>query len=228
MGRRHLRKTDRSAPVKTGAAGAPAAAGERESDVNGAPMTQKKEPVVKTTNGASSGAAAEPKEPGKMPSGGGCSEQCKKETRELKATVKRMEKAMEELQTAMAAMQLTIKQQRGVINQQRDAIRRPQEGETKNEANDVKMSTEADEEDDSARANTPANTVINTTVPKTFQFTAGTKIPTRASIVATARGLKEQPEEELESASESDKEEDDSASVISVAATNNGDNPANH
>lgn len=69
MGRRHLRKTDRSAPVKTGAAGAPAAAGERESDVNGAPMTQKKEPVVKTTNGASSGAAAEPKEPGKMPSG---------------------------------------------------------------------------------------------------------------------------------------------------------------
>lgn len=40
-----------------------------KSDVNGAPMTQKKEPVVKTTNGASSGAAAEPKEPGKMPSG---------------------------------------------------------------------------------------------------------------------------------------------------------------
>ncbi|KAL3230272.1 hypothetical protein MRX96_023490 [Rhipicephalus microplus] len=42
-------------------------------------------------------------------------------------------------------------------------------------------------------------------------------------MVAAARGLEEQPEEELESASESNEEEDDNASVISVAATNNGD-----
>ncbi|KAL3244529.1 hypothetical protein MRX96_002288 [Rhipicephalus microplus] len=40
-------------------------------------------------------------------------------------------------------------------------------------------------------------------------------------MVAVARGLEAQPEEELES--ESNEEEDDSASVISVAATNNGD-----
>ncbi|KAL3206814.1 hypothetical protein MRX96_039898 [Rhipicephalus microplus] len=45
-------------------------------------------------------AAAIPKEPGKMPSGGGCSEQCKKKTREFKASVKKMKKVMEELQTA--------------------------------------------------------------------------------------------------------------------------------
>ncbi|KAL3219977.1 hypothetical protein MRX96_005724 [Rhipicephalus microplus] len=89
-----------------------------KSDVNGAAMTQ-------TSGALSRAAAATLKEPGKMPSGGGCSEQCKKETRELKATVKKMEKAMEELQ---AATQLTIKQQRGVIDEQRDAIRRLQEG----------------------------------------------------------------------------------------------------
>ncbi|KAL3212911.1 hypothetical protein MRX96_051799 [Rhipicephalus microplus] len=92
-----------------------------KSDINGAAMTQ-------TSGALSRAAAATLKEPGKMPSGGGCSEQCKKETRELKATVKKMEKAMEELQTAMAATQLTIKQQRGVIDEQRDAIRRLQEG----------------------------------------------------------------------------------------------------
>ncbi|KAL3170246.1 hypothetical protein MRX96_015283 [Rhipicephalus microplus] len=40
-------------------------------------------------------------------------------------------------------------------------------------------------------------------------------------MVAVARGLKAQSEEELES--ESNEEEDDSASVISVATTNNGD-----
>ncbi|KAH8022771.1 hypothetical protein HPB51_005069 [Rhipicephalus microplus] len=95
-----------------------------KSDVNHAAMTQ--------TSGALSRAAAPTlKEPGKMPSGGGggCSEQCKKETWELKDTVKKMKKAMEELQTAMAATQLTIKQQRGVIDEQRDAIRRLQEGD---------------------------------------------------------------------------------------------------
>ncbi|KAL3228124.1 hypothetical protein MRX96_004040 [Rhipicephalus microplus] len=92
-----------------------------KSDVNRAAMTQ-------TSGAPNRAAAATLKEPGKMPSGGGGSEQCKKETRELKATVKKMEKAMEELQTAMAATQLTIKQQRGVIDQQRDAIRRLQEG----------------------------------------------------------------------------------------------------
>ncbi|KAH8018469.1 hypothetical protein HPB51_007475 [Rhipicephalus microplus] len=61
-----------------------------KSDVNRAAMTQK-------SGAPSRAAAAMLKEPGKMPSGGGCSEQCKKETRELKATVKKMEKAMEEL-----------------------------------------------------------------------------------------------------------------------------------
>lgn len=81
-----------------------------KSDVNRAAMTQ-------TSGALSRAAAATLKEPGKMPSGGGCSEQCKKETRELKATIKKMEKAMEELQTAMAVTQLTIKQQRGVIDQ---------------------------------------------------------------------------------------------------------------
>ncbi|KAL3235893.1 hypothetical protein MRX96_022323 [Rhipicephalus microplus] len=88
-------------------------------------------------------AAATLKEPGKMPSGGGggCSEQCKKETRELKDIVKKMQKAMEELQTAMAATQLTIKQQRGVIDEQRDAIRRLQKGGSRNEANN-KMATD--------------------------------------------------------------------------------------
>ncbi|KAL3182602.1 hypothetical protein MRX96_034522 [Rhipicephalus microplus] len=80
-----------------------------KSDVNRTAMTQ-------TSGALSRAAAATLKEPGKMPSGGGCSEQCKKETRELKDTVKKMEKAMEELQTAMAGTQLTIKQQRGVID----------------------------------------------------------------------------------------------------------------
>lgn len=158
-----------------------------------------------------------------MPSGSSCSEQCKKETRELKATVQKMEKAMEELQTAMAAMQLTIKQQRGVIDQQRDAIRRLQEGEARDEANDNKMTTDADEKDNGTLANIAGNAFANTTTPETFQFTAKATIPTRASIVAAARGLEEQPEEEIESASESDEEEDDSASVTSVAAINNGD-----
>ncbi|KAL3244528.1 hypothetical protein MRX96_002287 [Rhipicephalus microplus] len=92
-----------------------------KSDVNRATMTQR-------SGAPNRVAAATLKEPGKMPSGGGCSEQCKKETRELKATVKKMEKAMKEFQTAWVAMQLTIKQQRGVIDQQRDAIRRLQEG----------------------------------------------------------------------------------------------------
>ncbi|KAL3170248.1 hypothetical protein MRX96_015285 [Rhipicephalus microplus] len=92
-----------------------------KSDVNRAAMTQK-------SGAPNRAAAATLKEPGKMASGSSCSEQCKIETWELKATVKKMEKAMEELQTAMAATQLTIKQQRGVIDQQRDAIRRLQEG----------------------------------------------------------------------------------------------------
>ncbi|KAL3228649.1 hypothetical protein MRX96_023783 [Rhipicephalus microplus] len=61
-----------------------------KSDVNRAAMMQK-------SGALSRAAAATLKEPGKTPSGGGCSEQCKKETRELKATVKKMEKAMEEL-----------------------------------------------------------------------------------------------------------------------------------
>ncbi|KAH7933111.1 hypothetical protein HPB49_008339 [Dermacentor silvarum] len=187
-----------------------------KSDVNRAAMTQK--------SGAPSGAAAAtPKEPGKMPSGSSCSEQCKKVTRELKATVQKMEKAMEELQTAMAAMQLTIKQQRGVIDQQRDAIRRLQEGEARDEANDNKLTTDADEKDNGTLANIAGNAFANTTTPETFQFTAKATIPTRASIVAAARGLEEQPEEEIESASESDEEEGDSASVTSVAAINNGD-----
>lgn len=186
-----------------------------KSDVTRAAMTQKSR--------APSGAAAASKEPGKTPSSGGCSEQCKKETRELKATVKKMEKAMEELQTAMAAMQLTIKHQRGVIDQQRDAIRRLQERGTGTEANNNKMATDADEEDSGIPTNIMGSTAINTTTPKIFQLTAKTRTPTRASIVAAARGLEEQHEEELESASESDEEEEDSASVISAAATNNGD-----
>ncbi|KAH6923032.1 hypothetical protein HPB50_020756 [Hyalomma asiaticum] len=186
-----------------------------KSDVTRAAMTQKSR--------APSGAAAASKEPGKTPSSGGCSEQCKKETRELKATVKKMEKAMEELQTAMAAMQLTIKQQRGVIDQQRDAIRRLQERGTGIEANSNKMATDADEEDSGIPTNIMGSTAINTTTPKIFQLTAKTRTPTRASIVAAARGLEEQHEEELESASESDEEEEDSASVIWAAATNNGD-----
>ncbi|KAL3189090.1 hypothetical protein MRX96_003230 [Rhipicephalus microplus] len=92
-----------------------------KSDVNRMAMAQK-------SGAPNSAAAATLKEPGKMPSGGGCSEQCKKETRELKATVKKREKAMEELKMVMAATQLTIKEQRGVIDQQRDAIRWLQEG----------------------------------------------------------------------------------------------------
>lgn len=187
-----------------------------KSDVNRAAMTQK-------SRAPSGAAAATPKEPGKMPSGSSCSEQCKKETRELKATVQKMEKAMEELQTAMAAMQLTIKQQRGVIDQQRDAIRRLQEGEARDEANDNKMTTDADEKDNGTLANIAGNAFANTTTPETFQFTAKATIPTRASIVTAARGLEEQPEEEIESASESEEEEDDSASVTSVAAINNRD-----
>ncbi|KAL3200816.1 hypothetical protein MRX96_013086 [Rhipicephalus microplus] len=184
-----------------------------KSDINGAAMTQ-------TSGALSRAAAATLKEPGKMPSGGGCSEQCKKETRELKATVKKMEKAMEELQTAMAATQLTIKQQRGVIDEQRDAIRRLQEGGSRNEANN-KMATDADEDDNGTPTNITGNRFVNTTTPKTYQFTAKAKTPTRASMIAVARGLEAQHEEELES--ESNEEEDDSASVISVATTNNGD-----
>ncbi|KAH8027845.1 hypothetical protein HPB51_010491 [Rhipicephalus microplus] len=184
-----------------------------KSDINGAAMTQ-------TSGALSRAAAATLKEPGKTPSGGGCSEQCKKETRELKATVKKMEKAMEELQTAMAATQLTIKQQRGVIDEQRDAIRRLQEGGSRNEANN-KMATDADEDDNGTPTNITGNRFVNTTTPKTYQFTAKAKTPTRASMIAVARGLEAQHEEELES--ESNEEEDDSASVISVATTNNGD-----
>ncbi|KAH7955233.1 hypothetical protein HPB51_028167 [Rhipicephalus microplus] len=160
------------------------------------------------------------KEPGKMPSGGGCSEQCKKETRELKATVKKMEKAMEELQTAMAATKLTIKQQRGVIDQQRDAIRRLQEKGSRNEANN-KMATDADEDDNGTPTNIAGNHFVNTATPKTYQFTAKAKTLTRASIVAVARGFQAQPEEGLES--ESNEEKVDSASVISVATTNHRD-----
>ncbi|KAL1469892.1 hypothetical protein MTO96_024765 [Rhipicephalus appendiculatus] len=186
-----------------------------KSDVTRAAMTQKSR--------APSGETAASKEPSKTPSNGGCSEQCKKETRELKATVKEMEKAMEELQTAMAAMQLTIKQQRGVIDQQRDAIRRLQEREPGIEANNNKMATDAEEEDSGIPTNNMGSTAINTTTPKIFQLTAKTRTPTRASIVAAARGLEEQHEEELESASESDEEEEDSALAISAAATNNGD-----
>ncbi|KAH7958980.1 hypothetical protein HPB49_007055 [Dermacentor silvarum] len=112
-----------------------------KSDVNRAAMTQK--------SGAPSGAAAAtPKEPGKMPSGSSCSEQCKKETRELKAT-----------------------------------------GEARDEANDNKMTTDADEKDNGTLANIAGNAFANTTTPETFQFTAKATIPTRASIVAAARGL---------------------------------------
>ncbi|KAL3209480.1 hypothetical protein MRX96_009215 [Rhipicephalus microplus] len=135
-----------------------------KSDVNGAAMTQ-------TSGALSRAAAATLKEPGKMPSGGGCSEQCKKETRELKVTIKKMEKAMEELQTAMAVTQLTIKQQRGVIDEQRDAIRRLQEGGSRNEANN-KMATDADEDDNGTPTNIAGNRFVNTTNPKTYQFTA--------------------------------------------------------
>ncbi|KAH7949901.1 hypothetical protein HPB49_016572 [Dermacentor silvarum] len=85
------------------------------------------------------------------------------------------------------------------------------------------MTTDADEKDNGTLANIAGNAFANTTTPETFQFTAKATIPTRASIVAAARGLEEQPEEEIESASESDEEEDDSASVTSVAAINNGD-----
>ncbi|KAH7959096.1 hypothetical protein HPB49_008244 [Dermacentor silvarum] len=153
-----------------------------KSDVNRVAMTQK--------SGAPSGAAAAtPKEPGKMPSGSSCSEQRKKETQELKATVQKMEKAMEELQTVMAAMQLTIKQQRGVIDQQRDAIRRLQEGEARDEANDNKMTTDADEKDNATLANIAGNAFANTTTPETFQFTAKATIPTRASIVAAQEAI---------------------------------------
>ncbi|KAL3217953.1 hypothetical protein MRX96_031872 [Rhipicephalus microplus] len=127
---------------------------------------------------------------------------------------------MEELQTAMAAMQLTIKQQRGVIDQQRDAIRRLQEGGSRNKATN-KMATDADEDDNGTPTNIAGNAFVNTRTPKTYQFTAKAKAPRRASMVAVARGLEAQPEEELES--KSNGEEDDSASVILVAATNNGD-----
>ncbi|KAH8034093.1 hypothetical protein HPB51_020110 [Rhipicephalus microplus] len=131
-----------------------------------------------------------------------------------------MKKAMEELQTAMAATQLTIKQQRGVIDEQRDAIRRLQEGGSRNKANN-KMATDADEDDNGTSTNIAGNRFVNTTTPKTYQLTAKAKTPTRASMIAVARGLEAQHEEELES--ESNKEEDGSASVISVATTNNGD-----
>ncbi|KAH8034814.1 hypothetical protein HPB51_003045 [Rhipicephalus microplus] len=128
-----------------------------KSDVNHAAMTQ-------TSGALSRAAAATLKKPGKMPSGGGggCSEQCKKETRELKDTVKKMEKAMEELKTAMVATQLTIKQQRGVIDEQRDAIRRLQEGGSRNEANN-KMATDADEVDNGTPTNIAGNRFVNTT-----------------------------------------------------------------
>ncbi|KAL3183243.1 hypothetical protein MRX96_034292 [Rhipicephalus microplus] len=129
-----------------------------KSDVNRVAMTQK-------SGAPSRAAAATLKEPVKMLSGGGCSEQCKKETWELKATIKKMEKAMEELQTAMAATQLTIEQQRGVIDQQRDAIRRLQEGGSRNEANDNKMATDADEEDNGTPMNIAGNAFVNTTTP---------------------------------------------------------------
>ncbi|KAH8018468.1 hypothetical protein HPB51_007474 [Rhipicephalus microplus] len=82
------------------------------------------------------------------------------------------------------------------------------------------MATDADKEDNGTPTNIAGNAFVNTTTPKIYQFTAKAKTPTRASMVAAARGLEEQPEEELES--ESNEEEDDSASVISVAATNHG------
>ncbi|KAL3228650.1 hypothetical protein MRX96_023784 [Rhipicephalus microplus] len=84
------------------------------------------------------------------------------------------------------------------------------------------MATDADEDDNGTPTNIAGNAFVNTTTPKIYQFTAKAKTPTRASMVAVARGSEAQPEEELES-NESNEEEDDSASVISVAATNNGD-----
>ncbi|KAL3191885.1 hypothetical protein MRX96_059391 [Rhipicephalus microplus] len=83
------------------------------------------------------------------------------------------------------------------------------------------MATDADEDDNGTPTNITGNRFVNTTTPKTYQFTAKAKTPTRASMIAVARGLEAQHEEELES--ESNEEEDDSASVISVATTNNGD-----
>lgn len=83
------------------------------------------------------------------------------------------------------------------------------------------MATDADEDDNGTPTNIAGNRFVNTTTPKTYQFTAKAKTPTRASMIAVARGLEAQHEEELES--ESNEEEDDSASVISVATTNNGD-----
>ncbi|KAL3211394.1 hypothetical protein MRX96_036446 [Rhipicephalus microplus] len=83
------------------------------------------------------------------------------------------------------------------------------------------MATDADEDDNGTSTNIAGNRFVNTTTPKTYQLTAKAKTPTRASMIAVARGLEAQHEEELES--ESNKEEDGSASVISVATTNNGD-----
>ncbi|KAH8027055.1 hypothetical protein HPB51_001951 [Rhipicephalus microplus] len=99
----------------------------------------------------------------------------RKETREFKASVKKMKKVMEELQTAMAATQLTIKHQRGVIDQQRDAIRKLQEWGARNEANDNKTVTDADEEENRTPMNIAGNAFANTTTPKTYQFTAKAK-----------------------------------------------------
>ncbi|KAL3186297.1 hypothetical protein MRX96_028022 [Rhipicephalus microplus] len=114
---------------------------------------------------AQSGEAAASREPSKTPSSGGCSQQYKKETRELKATVKEMEKTMEELQTAMALMQLTVKQQR-------DAIRSLQERGTGIEANNNKMVTDAEKEEDSGIL---TNNVGSTTI--TLQLSRSSSSP---------------------------------------------------
>ncbi|KAL3226099.1 hypothetical protein MRX96_004539 [Rhipicephalus microplus] len=67
------------------------------------------------------------------------------------------------------------------------------------------MATDADEDGNGTPTNIAGNAFVNTTTPKTYQCTAKAKTPTRASMVAVARGSEAQPEEELEN--ESNEEE---------------------
>lgn len=146
---------------------------------------------------------------------GDCGEHCKKAMEELKKAMKQMRETLQSQQARMTAMQLTIAQQRNTIAQLKA-------GKPLGTINITKTSTERQRNDTPETLNgaTPSNNIM-TTIPRTFQFSAKATSPkSREAIVAAARGLEEQANEDEEITSASDSEdEDDDLDSVSVRTT---------
>lgn len=147
---------------------------------------------------------------------GSCGKQCKVETREHQAALQGLQKELQNLQTTMAALQLTINQQRETIARQDNLIRKLQDGAKPAKSNDDDMATDEAQEGNGAQADQQSSNSPNANPQRTLQTTVKTRSPTREAIITAARGLEEQPADELASASEYEEEEDDDVS------TNNG------